>query len=369
MKKSQIIFCGVLMMSMLLMPTIINPIAADVTVGPVAIPSNLVPPPNATSISPVIPTSPNLGVVSTAPPLISLYSINQVKSGLVASDPLNNETKTQQELQANQNYWHYGGDAIAFHAPYEFFKDTQGLHIGVQATPDGTYAGFYAVTPNTAAALFHAIITTPTRTISSNFSENGLYIQTSTQNVNYVTCYSDTSQWGTVWAIASATGNQFGITNFTLLWFDPSANQPLTRDCTIITNGNNYLKVYLDGVMVYSNSTLNLQMPGPFNAFLEPQTSYDGQMLYGIYKDYYSATDENVKVSNLPTNAATVSIVDSSGNILATAPITGSTSILDVGKYHLPLTANIKIYDSSSMQIASTQNPIKIFGGDVYSAK
>ena len=299
------------------------------------------------------------------------YSITLVQSGLAGSDSLTNETRTKDQLLANQRYWTYGGSATVQNAPYDIFKDSQGLHIGVRSLSNGSYSGFYGVTPDTSALLFHSVITTFPRTVPNmtTFYENGLYVQTSTQNVNYVTCYSDTSFWGTVWAIASATGDTDGITQFHALWYDKSPNQPLTRDCTIITNGQNYLKVYLDGVMVYSNSTLNLQMPGPFNAFLEPQTSYDGQMLYGIYKDYYAATDENVKVSNLPTNAATVSIVDSSGNILATAPITGSTSILDVGKYHLPLTANIKIYDSSSMQIASTQNPIKIFGGDVYSAK
>src|SRR6267378_5860255 len=118
MKKSQLIFYSVIMMSILLMPTVINPVAADAAVGPSPIPGNLVPIPNATSISPIIPINPNLGVVSTALPPLSLYSINQVQSGLVASDPLNNETKTQQELQANQKYWKYGGSAPALNAPY-----------------------------------------------------------------------------------------------------------------------------------------------------------------------------------------------------------------------------------------------------------
>src|SRR5207302_6664675 len=38
-------------------------------------------------------------------------SINKVQSGLVVSDPLDNETKTQQQLQSNPRYWTYGGDA------------------------------------------------------------------------------------------------------------------------------------------------------------------------------------------------------------------------------------------------------------------
>ena len=355
------------MMSMLFMPTIINPVAANIAVGPAPIPGKLVPPPNALSVSPIIPRNHNLGVASTAPPSASLYSITQVNSGLVASDPLNNETKTQQQLQADQKYWKYGGDAPALNAPYDFYKDTQGLHIGAKAPANGTYAGYYAVTPNTSAALFHAVVTAPSRTISSDFYENGMYIQTSAIDVNYVACYTDTSKWGTVWAVASATGNPFGTTNFTALWFDQSANQPLTRDCTIITNGNNYLKVYLDGVMVYTSNTLKLQMPAPFNAYLEPQSSYTGQLLNGTYTDYYAASGENIKVTNNPIFAATVKLVDPTGKVLATAPVNSGDATLNIGQYHMPLAAYVKVYDSNGIQIASTSSPVNIFGGDVYS--
>src|SRR3989475_4484326 len=102
--------------------------------------------------------------------------IKLVQSGLVSSDPLNNETKTQQELLANQQFWTYGGDAIAEKAPYDFYKDTQGLHIGVQAPANGTWAGFYAVSPNTNAALFHTVITTPVSSIPYQWYENCLYV-------------------------------------------------------------------------------------------------------------------------------------------------------------------------------------------------
>ena len=145
-------------------------------------------------------------------------------------------------------------------------------------------------------------------------------------------------------------------------------NQPLTRDCTIITNGQNYLKVYLDGVMAYSNSTLNLQMPPPFLTFLEVQSSYNGKPLYGTYKNYYAAADENVKVTTNLSNAVTVSIVDRSGKILATAPVSGGTATFDIGKYHLPLAANIVVYNSTNAPVVSTSRPVDIFGGDLYSA-
>jgi hypothetical protein len=302
---------------------------------------------------------------TTATPL----SIHSVKSGLVASDPLNNETKTQQQLQANPGYWFFGGDAPARHAPYDFYKDTQGLHIGIQANSSGQWAGFYGVTPSTNAALFHAIITTPVRTLPDQnvYYENALFVQTAKiANVNYVTCFSETASWGTVWGVFSATGDSNGAANFTRLYINFSSNQPLTRDCTIITNGDNYLKVYLDGINVYENHTMNLKMPGPFNAFLEPQSSYAGQLLNGTYRDYYVTSNENIQVTGLPSNAARVDLIDSSGVSLdSTGKITNGVATLDVGKYHFPLAANIKVYDSNNMVIAS--GPVRIFGGDVYS--
>ena len=365
------LFLGLIVLSIIFAPLTANsPAQADIIASPVPIPGNLLPVPIPGTVEPT-PSIPNLGTVATQPPIGSLYSISKTQSGLVANDPLNNETKTQQELLANQQYWKYGGDAIALNAPYAFSKNNQGLHIGVQAPVDGTWAGVYAVTPNTNAMLFHTVVTTPLRVLPTlaqpQWYENGMYVQTAgSQNVNYITCSSVTSQWGTTWGIVSTIGNVNQANTFTNLYFDTSANQPLTRDCTIITNGNNYLKVYLDGVKVYENSTLNLQMPGPFNVFEEPQSSYAGQLLNGTYADYYATTSENVQVTNAPLLAATVKLVDSTGRVLASSPVVSGTATLPVGQYHMPLAAYVKVYDSNNIQLASTSGPVNIFGGDVY---
>jgi len=297
-----------------------------------------------------------------------LHTIVNTQSGLVIADSLTNDTQTKSQLLANQNFWNYGGSATVNNTPYDLFKDSQGLHIGVQS-PDGNWTGFYGVAPPSNAVLFHAVVTTPSQTVPSNFYENGLYVQTGgSQNVNYVTCFADTGTAGTEWAVYSATGNANGAVGFNLLYVDQSPNQPLTRDCTIITNGNNYLKVYLDGNMVYTNSTMNLQMPGPFIAFLEPQTSVNGgPLLYGVYKDYYSTLGENIQVNSLPSNAARVDLVNTSGTVIASSnPSAGSVTI-PVGNYHFPLVGIIKVYDSSNNILASTGTAMNMFGGDVYS--
>lgn len=373
MNKTRLAFCGVAVMSLLLMPSVMNSISANAQTAPGPTPSNLIPQIIPGTSTTILPTIPDLGTVLLGLPSVQLYSIKQTSSGLVAYDPLNNETQTQQQIQANPGYWTYGGSAAAENAPYAFFKDPQGLHIGVQATSDGNWAGYFAVTPNTPATLFHAIITTPDRTIPSQYYENGMYVQTMEPGpVNYVTCFSFTGSFGTEWAIETATGNVNQITNYTIPFVDTSANQPLKRDCTIVTNGNNSLKVYLDGNLVYHSDSLNLQMPMPFNAYLEPETSYGEAMLNGTFTDYYATTSENVKVTNNPIGASYVDIVvpnsSGSGTVVATAPVDSSgTATLNIGAFDMPLAAYIKIYGSGGVQLASTPSTINIFGGDQYS--
>jgi len=298
---------------------------------------------------------------------IAPSSTSLTHSGLVIQDPLNNETKNRQQLVANQRYWIYGGDAPARNAPYDFFKDLLGFHIGVQAPSNGTWAGIYAASPNENAALFHSVITTPVSKIPNQFYENGMYVQTSQPKINYVTCVAVTGSAGTRWAVVSTDGNLTQATQFHVLWADTSANQPLTRDCTIITNGNNYLKVYMDNAMVYTSTTLNLQMPAPFNVYLEPQSSYPGKFLNGTFLDYYATTGENIKVTNLPVGADTVYLVNSAGDALAAAQVGNGIANLDVGAYHFPLAGTIMVYDSNYTLIASSPVIHNIYCGNEYS--
>ena len=374
MKRFNMILTSVMMLAILLIPSTIAPVKSDIISTPPPIPGNLFP---TTGVHLPIssPALPNLGVVSISSLPVSLYSINQVKTGLLASDSLTNETKTQQQLQANPGYWTYGGDAPLFNAPYAFWRDTQGLHIGVQAQSNGSWAGYYAVTPDTPAKMFHAVVTTPVQTIPSNFNwfENGLYVQNGTGNVSYVVCTSNTSIIGTQWVVAATKGDSNSITSETILWnSNMDLNEPRTADCKIITNGTNYLKVFLNGTPVYESNTLNLQFTHPLVAFLEPQTNYAGQILNGSYKDYYATSDVNIKVTNNPTLAAKVDLVvptsSSTGQVIATAPVDSSgTATFNIENFTMPIGADIQVYDSNGIELASTKSPVNLFGGDVYS--
>jgi len=292
-------------------------------------------------------------------------TITKVTSGLVASDPLNQQL-TMQQLQSN-SYWTFSGDAPAEGAPYNFYENSAGLHIGVQAASPGTYAGFFAVSPNTNFVLAHVLVTAPVSTIPQGTFEAGIYVQTADGNVNYVTCTSATTSAGTIWELVWATGNSNGATSFTTLW-SSGTGQPLTENCTIITNGNNYLKLYLGSHLVYSSSRLSLKMPAPFQIYLEPETSYSGQELYASFLNYYLTSGEYLTINGLPSRATHVELINpTNGQVLARAPKSGGSARIEMGGFTFPFTAKIEALSSTGAVIASTPGAVSLYGGDVYS--
>lgn len=280
------------------------------------------------------------------------------QSGVLAQDSL---------TTGNLAYWTLYGDAVQRQAPYAYNEDSSGLHIGIQAAKQGQWAGFYAESPNTNGQLFHAVLTLPYSSIPSGTFNTGLYVQTSTTHINYVTCTAEVYPGGYDWSVVYTTGNSRSAQKFYQVYYQAGGvGVPLTRDCTIITNGNNYLEVYLDGRLVYSSTTLKLQMPAPFNSYLEVESSYAGGMLTGTYSDYYATTSNLVQVQGAPAGY-TAEIVDSQNTVLSTAKVgSGGTALLDVGQYHLPINGTVRVYDSSNNLFATTSGAGPIWGGDIY---
>jgi hypothetical protein len=288
----------------------------------------------------------------------AVQAINKVQSGLLAQDSL---------TTGNFGTWFLYGDAVQQHAPYKYSEDSQGLHIGIQAASQGKWVGFYAESPNTAGEVFHAVLTLPYSNTPSNSFNTGLYVQTSTAHINYITCAGEADPTGFFWAVVYTTGSSNSAQKFYTVYYQAGGpGVPLTRDCTIITNGQNLLHVYLDGQLVYSSTSLNLQMPSPFNSYLEVESTYAGGMLFGIYNDYYAATTNNVQVQGAPAGD-TAEIVDSSNSVLVSAAVgAGGTANLDTGRFHLPISGNVQVYDSSHNLVASTSGAGPIWGGDAF---
>jgi hypothetical protein len=334
---------------------------------------------------------------------ISYHPLSKAKSGLSISDSLENGNLTRDQLfeKFDKQYnrvWTLYGSAVVRKAPIDVYENTvEGLSLGVQSSVVGQWAGYFAMSRDDYASLFHAVLTVPNKVLPVWSFSTGLYVQTSITygNINYVACTGEASPLGVIWRVQSGIGNNVEVTHHQNLW-NITGDKTSTRDCTIITNGNNYLKVYLDGKMVYTSNKLNLQMPRPFNSYLEVQTSYIAKkMLYGKFRDYYSTRDENLKVINAPVGGI-VKIVETSPSLSSPSSLPLSSSLsssaspsplsspskvlaegtvdvhgvasLDIGKYHFPLSAQIQVYNSNKMMIASTTPNTSLYGGDVYTA-
>ncbi len=286
----------------------------------------------------------------------SSYSISQITSGLIVSDPL-----TKGKIN---DYWVFGGSAESVQAPHDHYTDADGLHIGVQSPGSGIYAGHFAMIPPTNGTLFHTEITSPRSYISDGYLQNGLSVQGSDGSSNYLTCVSIISESGkTTWALTRTYVNDEGISQFEVLWSDE--NPSLTRECSIITNGNNFLRVYLDDIEVFVKYDMNLQMTEPFLSFLETQSSYPVEKLYGTFSDSYVTKGATIQLLNVPQYIEKVVLMDTSNNVLATGTISDGTSTIDIAGLHYPIIGNIKAYQNAKV-IISTSSPVTIYGGDVY---
>jgi len=110
-------------------------------------------------------------------------------------------------------------------------------------------------------------------------------------------------------------------------------------------------------------------MPTPFQVYLEPETSYNGQLLYGTFLNYYITTGNFVTVNSLSSSVSKVELVNqSNGQILASAGKSGSSAKINIGKFIFPVNATIKALDSSGGIVSQTPSGGSIFGGDVYSS-
>ncbi len=332
-----------------------------------------------------LPVLGHLGVkvVSAA----SEVSLSRAQSGIVLEDPLNASLSQSQLQSQTGGIWSFGGHYDSYHINYvgqnwqysandtnydaivAFSESGTGLAITVQAVASGSYTGFYAISSPSDAELFHASITSPYSSIPVGFLQIGLYVRAASGDTNYIACASVSSSTGTNWEIIHGTGNSVEATNFDYLWIDNATSQSSTGDCTIVTNGNNYLAVYLGGALVYQNSGLSLGIQEPVEAYLGVESSYPGQPFSGSWRDFYATQTDSVEAINLPAESANVSIVSQSGTVLGSAAVVNGSALIKIAQYDFPLSAYIKDYDSNGSVIASTPRPVELMGGDIYSGK
>jgi hypothetical protein len=316
----------------------------------------------------------------------SEIALTRAQSGVALQDSLNSSF-SQQQLQDQTGAWSFGGHYASAHinlangawiystnsssknVNVNFSEDSTGFSINLQAVSNNDYTGFYAASQPVDAELFHARITSSYGSLPSGFLQVGLYVRASAGNTNYVTCADVSSSSGTHWEVLHGTGNPTEATHFDYLWIDSALNESGSNDCTILTNGNNYLAVYLGQSLVYQNNNLALGIQKPFEAFLGVECTYDGQMFSGKWSDFYATALGQVGLINLPSDAVNASIVSPTGSVITSAKIVNGSGALDITKYNFPVDSYIKVYDSGGKEIASTASLVGLMGGDIYTGK
>ena len=285
-------------------------------------------------------------------------SITMTQSGLVMSDPFTSQ----------DNSWIFGGDAITLNATYSHSVNSSGLYLGIQSPKSGEWTGYYAGQPADKANLFHATLTLPYEKIANGSFNSALFVQTTIKPINYIACGAGVNNQGYYWEVVIGTGTPFTANHFQSVYYKWMANQSLTQDCTIVTNGKNLLSVYLGHSEVYSNNNTTLPVPPPFNVYLAVETT-SPQMLFGSYSDFYATLGSNVTVMNAPIGGH-VAIVDSSNNTISQASVTSGMNVI------IPLAPNstqtfgyIRVYNSNGALIASTTQVSTIWSGSTYSFK
>lgn len=307
----------------------------------------------------------------------------KIKSGLITTDPLNNGalTFTSSALgekkpvimgkEEGRPQWNYFGSAVPRKSPVIVYEDSvEGLHLGIKATTANNWTGFFAMSNDDYSKVYHAVINVSYSSISQGGFSAGMYIQTSVihPHINYVACVGEVDDDGVVWTIESGTGTADQVTDRHILWSDDNPSLPLKRDCTIVTDGISNFKVYFDHKLVYSANNLTLQMPMPFNSYLEVQTTNSKQFLYGVFGHYYSTLDEYIKIINVPKDGSVVIVSNDTKSATKIAVDSDGVAYLNVGALDPPFSGEIKVYDSKGGLIASTSQSIRLSGGDIYSA-
>jgi hypothetical protein len=220
------------------------------------------------------------------------------------------------------------------------------------------------------AQVFNAVITLPANRTTGGVQLNaGLYVQTGGRYINFVACAGGVDPRGYYWLVERATtssnSTNINADSIVVLWTESGHDQPLSRDCTIVTNGQNLFEVYLDGKPVYTNHTMDLGYQYPLSARVEVQTTDGSTMRYARFSDFYATSSENVTVGGLPYGA-TVQLIGPSGSLYSSG-VAGPSGIvsLDIAALQIPLTAFVTVTEQGRV-VASSPSAIPVWPGDVY---
>lgn len=170
------------------------------------------------------------------------------------------------------------------------------------------------------------------------------------------------------WQVVYGTGNLSGASQTKTLYFHyyPYGPGNLSKTCTIMTNGANFLSVYIGGTQVYSNSSMNLQIASPFNTYLEVTGVNMTQSMEGSFTNFYTTLNDTVTVTNAPSGGI-VQVTGTNSPIANATVGSNGVATLTLPASLMPQTGVINVYNSSGVLVAKTTTAVTLWGGDSYS--
>jgi hypothetical protein len=211
---------------------------------------------------------------AASPPRVAPDGASLTRSGLVMADPFDRPVAQGQLLD------HYVFNGSARPGVGWTRATSSGLQVGIH--PHAGWAGWFAVTLDAAgpAVVWHTQMSRPPEPVTSGKGEAVFAVQTATTQhsgaINYVVVSALSLHGEGEWLVGYAHG-VVANADTEVLWRSPlRADSPSTEPVTVQTDGRRRLAVWLGNRRVYASDRLRLDIPTPFQAYLEVQSQTIG---------------------------------------------------------------------------------------------
>jgi len=256
------------------------------------------------------------------PPRDAAGGVSLARSGLAMADPFDQPVSQGQLLD------HYVFNGSAAPGVGWSRATAGGLEVGVHR--HGGWAGWFAVTLDAAGpgVVWHTEMSRPGRAVTSGEGEAVFAVQTATTQhsgaINYIVVSALSLRGKGEWLVGYAHG-VVANADTEVLWRSPlRADSPTTEPVTIRTDGHSRLVVWLGGRQVYASDRLRLDIPTPFQAYLEVQSRDIGYV--ASFRDFWVTDADPVTVTGASPGAR-VGLVTGHGAVTAIAGPTGTASL------------------------------------------
>jgi len=240
-----------------------------------------------------------VAVLSSPPPRAHPGStppgITRVRSGLLLSDAFGNAEPARSLADR------YVFDGSAQPGTGYAAGTSDGLIVGVRNHPG--WAGWFAVTVHAAGTdvIWHSVMSRAPGHVATGTGEAVFAVQTATTQstgaINYIVVATISRNSRSSWMVGYAHG-VVADADTQVLWQSPATRTaPTSQPVTVQTDGRHRLAVWLGDRLVYNSDDLVLDIPPPFQAYLEVQgksVAYTSR-----FQDFWVAESSPVTVAGL----------------------------------------------------------------------